>query len=445
MDNRHTENKIYDENSSLWREPIFQSLSPENNDYYSPSFHVSGSYQPVEKPARQRKRSGAFPTVLLCVLLCAICSTFSAFLVVRNYTYDIRQNHVVVVNGGEDSQLPVTTKMLPSGEDAEDAALSATDIYSLALSQVVGVNLTATANVFGQSTENVVTGSGFVVNVEGKYYILTNYHIVEYSVLYGYDISVVTGSGISYTATLVGGDETADIAVLHVNAAELVPVALGDSDSIAVGETVYAVGNPLGELTNTMTSGIVSALNREIRTSENQTINMFQMDAAVNTGNSGGPVYNKKGEVVGLVTAKYKNSGVEGLGFAIPINDVLDIATQLISKGYVSGRAYLGVAAGDVSLMASHYYGIPQGAYISEVDPGSCAELAGICRGDVITAINEEEIRSAGDLTRVLGRCSAGDSAEITLYRSGSFLTVSLSFDEKIGGSGAGAYSAFTN
>ena len=441
MDNRPMdyENKTYEESGGPWREPVYQSLSPERNDYYSPSFHVSASYHPVEKRTRPRKRSGSFPTVLLCVLLCTICSTFSAFLVVRNYTYDIRSS-VVVHSGSDDGQSVITTKVMPSGGAEEDETLDAADIYSMALNQVVGVNLTATANVFGQSTDNVVSGSGFVVNVEDKYYILTNYHIIEYSVLYGYDISVVTGSGATYTATLVGGDETADIAVLHVNSAELTPVILGDSDSIAVGEVVYAVGNPLGELTNTMTSGIVSALNREIRTSETQTINMFQMDAAVNTGNSGGPVYDKHGQVVGLVTAKYRNEGAEGIGFAIPINDVMDIATQLISKGYVSGRAYLGVMAGDVSIMASHYYGIPQGAYISEVEPGSCADNAGICRGDVITGINEDEIYSSGDLTRALGRCAAGDTAEIYLYRSGNYLSVTLTFDENQGAAAGSAY-----
>ena len=192
------------------------------------------------------------------------------------------------------------------------------------------------------------------------------------------------------------------------------------------------MGNPLGELEFTMTIGYVSALDRIINTEANAAaINMFQLDAAINSGNSGGPVYNSLGEVIGVATAKYSSSGVEGLGFAIPINDAASIANDLITKGYVTGKAYMGVSLDNrYNSMYSQYYGMPIGAYVASVEEGSCAETAGIQTGDIITELGGNVIESYTDLKAALKQFSAGDTTELTLYRAGESMELSITFDE---------------
>jgi len=202
-----------------------------------------------------------------------------------------------------------------------------------------------------------------------------------------------------------------------------------------VGDTVYAVGNPLGELAYTMTRGMISALDRDITTQdsttrESKTVNMFQFDAAVNSGNSGGPVYNEYGEVIGVVTAKYSNAGVEGLGFGIPINDAVDIANELIEHGYVSGKAYMGISVQTVSSEVARYYNMVEGAYVYTVDSMSCAAKAGLQMGDIITAIDGKEIKTSSDLVSAKKKYKAGDTAKLTVYRGGKYLELSITFDE---------------
>lgn len=183
-----------------------------------------------------------------------------------------------------------------------------------------------------------VSGSGFIASSDG--YIITNYHVIQNAYEGNFDINVMTHDGTKYIATVVGTEQDNDIAVLKIDAEGLNPVTFGDSDELAVGDTVYAVGNPLGELEFSMSTGHVSAKDRAITTEESATpINVFQIDAAVNSGNSGGPVYNDQGQVVGVVNAKYSATGVEGIGFAIPANDAVSIANDLITKGYVTGKA----------------------------------------------------------------------------------------------------------
>ena len=201
--------------------------------------------------------------------------------------------------------------------------------------------------------------------------------------------------------------------------------------AVTTGDMVYAVGNPLGELEFSMTTGYVSALDRVINTQENESINMFQIDAAVNEGNSGGPLYTSDGSVLGIVTAKYSSSGVEGLGFAIPVNDVRTIADDLITKGYVTGKAYMGVTLDNrYNSMYSQYYGMPLGAYISSVNPGSAAEKAGIQAGDIITAVGDYAVNAYDELRLVLRRFSANDTTVVSIYRSGAELQLTITFDE---------------
>ena len=313
----------------------------------------------------------------------------------------------------------------------DSAALTASAIYAQACSQVVGVTTEVTyTNFFGMNSSSAVSGTGFIVSEDG--YILTNYHVIELAAQNDKDVNVILYDGTRYTASIVGYEKYNDVAVLKIDATGLKPVSFGNSDSLSVGDLVYAVGNPLGELDFSMSTGHVSALDRAITSDESGVaINMFQIDAAVNSGNSGGPVYNAAGEVVGIVTAKYASTGVEGLGFAIPINDAVKIASDLITKGYVTGKAYMGVQIDQrYNSLYSQYYNMPLGAYVYSVEDGSCAEKAGLLAKDIITRLGDQDITGYTDLTSALHGFSAGDTTSMTVYRGGEEVTLTITFDE---------------
>ena len=305
--------------------------------------------------------------------------------------------------------------------------LSATEIYQLACKQVVGISTTVTGyNMFGQLTKNAVSGTGFIISEDG--YILTNNHVVEGA----RDVTVKLYDGSEYTAKVVGTEgRDSDVAVLKIEASGLTPVTLGNSDAMEVGEKIYAVGNPLGELTYTMTSGIISALDREIATDRNVNVNMFQLDAAVNAGNSGGPVYDAYGRVLGVVTAKYQSTGIEGLGFAIPINDAVAIARELIDHGYVTGKAYFGIVVTTMSEADAQRYNSKAGVYVTSVNEGSCAGKAGMQQGDVILELGGKAVANTSELASVKKDYKAGDSCEVTVWRSGQTLKLTVTFDEE--------------
>ena len=315
-------------------------------------------------------------------------------------------------------------------------------LYAANLASCVGITVNTTVNIFGQTTTSAASGSGFVLTQDG--YIVTNYHVIEDAV----DDSSVTievsfASGDKYTAQLVGGEKDNDVAVLKIDATGLQAVTLGDSDQLVVGESVYAIGNPLGELTYSLTDGIVSALDRLITTSstnengqtETTTLNVLQTNCAINPGNSGGPLFDSYGNVVGIVSAKYtqSQSGVsaEGLGFALPINDVKEILSDLIEHGYVTGKPYMGVQVKDVSDEAQRY-GISAGAAVAYVADGSCAQKAGLQVNDIIIAIDDTAIDSSTALTAALStNYKAGDTATLTVLRNQEPMKLTITFDEK--------------
>ena len=261
-----------------------------------------------------------------------------------------------------------------SGAVSSDAA-----VYAAAVNSVVSINTINTAsragvNIFGQPVQSASSGSGFILNSDG--YILTNYHVVQDASA----VEVTTYSGEVLQARVVGGDADYDIAVLKVDASGLQSAALGDSDTLNVGDRVLAIGNPLGELTFSMSGGMVSSVNRAINVSGTP-FHMIQTDTSINPGNSGGPLLNTAGEVVGIVSAKYSSSNgkaVEGIGFAIPINDVRAIVQDIIDNGYVTNKAYLGVTAGTVNAQMAQQGGLAQGVYLYAVDPGGAAAAAGL-------------------------------------------------------------------
>ena len=247
--------------------------------------------------------------------------------------------------------------------------------------------------------------------------------------------------GTVYEGTRIGADTENDIAVLKINASGLRAVTLGDADSIAVGEDVVIIGNPLGELTYTMTRGIISALGREIDTGDGP-IEMFQIDAAVNSGNSGGPAFNAYGQVIGIVTAKYAASSVEGLGFCVPVNQAAESADDLIRYGYIRGRATLGISYTDASEAYQYYLRLlgtrvkdqlsKTGIYITAVDASSAAEKAGISKGDFITAVDDTAVQSAEDYRALMKTKKPGDTVTVTVFRAGEELLMQIILQEEV-------------
>ena len=305
-----------------------------------------------------------------------------------------------------------------------DKLLEPADVYAQNVDAVVAINTEGSQNVWGQTTRFAASGSGFIITKDG--YVVTNHHVIENATT----ITVTLTSGESYPAELIGSDEENDVALLKIDAADLPVVSIGDSDDLQVGAQVAAIGNPLGELTNTLTVGYVSALDREINT-DGTPINMLQTDAAINSGNSGGPLFDMYGNVVGITTAKYASSSIEGLGFAIPINDAMKIVADLKMYGYVIGRPYFGVYTDDLTVTMASYYNLPVGVYVTSVVEGAAADKAGLQGGDIICSIDGKRCQTQTELSSIMKQYSAGDTAQVEIYRSGEYRTVSITFDEK--------------
>ena len=282
---------------------------------------------------------------------------------------------------------------------------------------------------YGQNQVESGAGSGVIISSDG--YILTCAHVVD-----GASTITVTIDDKDYTATLVGEDTTSDIAVIKIDADGLTPATVGNSDGLKVGQSVMAVGNPLGELGGTVTGGMISALNRSVTiqgSSSVNTMSLIQMDASVSPGNSGGGLFNMNGELVGIVNAKSSSSDAEGLGFAIPINDAIKVAQELLENGYVTGRPYLGITylavtdAQTASQLGVNAYGV----YVVEVVKGGPAEKAGLQAGDRIVSVDGTEIASKDDLGTLMQKHAAGDTLSITIAREGQMQTVNVTLGEK--------------
>ena len=302
------------------------------------------------------------------------------------------------------------------------------EVYAANVNSTVGITTSVTTNFWGFQTTSAASGSGFILTGDG--YVLTNYHVIESS----NSISVTLYDGKSYDAVLIGYDESSDIAVLKIDAEGLTPVVLGDSDNLNVGDSVVAIGNPLGELTFSLTSGTVSALNREITLSNSVTMNLIQTDCAINSGNSGGALFNLYGEVIGITNAKYSGSGsgasIDNIGFAIPINHVRGIVESIIENGYVA-KPYIGVNVSDVS-EETMGYGLPAGAAVRAVSEDSPAEKAGLQVNDIITAVNGKEISGRTGLSEAVSAASVGDTLTLTVYRQGNTISVDVTVGEQI-------------
>lgn len=308
--------------------------------------------------------------------------------------------------------------------------MSPAEVYATNVQSTVGITTAVTTNYWGYQTTSAASGSGFILTEDG--YVLTNYHVVEGSSA----ISVAMFDGKSYDAKLIGYDQNNDIAVLKIDATGLTPVILGDSQNLNVGDSVVAIGNPLGELTFSLTSGSISALDRQVTMQNGTTMNLMQTDCAINSGNSGGALFNMYGEVIGITNAKYSGSGssseasIDNIGFAIPMNQARKIFENIIEKGYYA-KPYIGVSVIDVSA-ETQSYGLPKGAAIKEIVSGSPAEAAGLQVNDIITSVNGAAIASSQELVNAIAACEPGDVLNLQVYRKGQMVEISLTVAEQV-------------
>ena len=309
-----------------------------------------------------------------------------------------------------------------------DSVPNVTQEGGLSLQEIYDKNISSVVSISCQSQVSVFSGTGVILTESG--YIVTNNHVVDGAE----SITVLLHDERSYTARLVGADEVTDLAVLQITAEDLTAAEFGDSSVLRVGDSVAAIGNPLGEeLRGTLTNGIVSAINRDIAHS-GRTLTLIQTNAALNSGNSGGPLINCYGQVIGINTLKIgaftDSAGVEGLGFAIPTTTMKEIVEQLIQQGYVSGRPTLGIRGESLSSFYQYYYRMPAGLYITELEEHSDAAAKGIEPGDILTAVNGERITDMDTLKSLLLSFEVGDTVTVTVYRKGTLYDVTLTLHE---------------
>ena len=365
------------------------------------------------------KQKGAIKIVALC-LVCALLGGLA-----QPIYSSVTGGNETTIYTGDRTPTQVDTASVDTSKE-----LTTAEIYAKYVNSCVGITVDiVSTNVFGQTVTGAAAGSGFVITEDG--YILTNYHVIDGA----NSIKVTFDNGKEYTATYVGGEEKNDIAVIKVDATGLTPVVIGKSSDMLVGEQVTTIGNPLGELTFSESTGIISALDRSITMSDGRQMNMIQTDCAINSGNSGGPLFNSHGEVIGIVSAKYSSgsnsssASVEGLGFAIPMDDVANMVSDLVKNGYVTGKPIMGISVADVDESVTSY-GVPQGAIIRVVTPDLCGAKAGLQAGDIVTKIDNTDVTSASDLTSAIGNYKPGDKVTLTIFRSGETKTVEVTLEE---------------
>ena len=400
-----------------------------------------GTSEKKSKPAKKAKTNGFMKkavAVLLAIAIAAASASITAALINSRWDERMWQTEKQFQNQIQDLQDQIDALSRANGNSLSGSpvtsvsGLTPAQVYAQNVDSVVAIStVVKQTSYFGQTSEGTSAGSGFILSKDG--YVITNYHVVEGASA----IQVILHNSTEYPAKLVGHDSTNDVAVLKVEAQDLPAVTLGSSSDLIIGDMVVAIGNPLGELASTQTVGYVSGIGREVSTDGLTSISMIQTDAAINPGNSGGPLFNMKGEVIGITTAKYSGTttsgaSIEGIGFAIPINDVVAMIDDLIDYGYVTG-AYLGVSVQNVDAASAAMYNLPSGAYVAEVVEGVSAHRAGVQPKDIIVDLGGYEVTSVTTLTRALRNFRAGDVTTITVVRAGARITLDIELDEKPG------------
>ncbi len=425
-------------------------MSDYNNNPYR--------YDPYSHGYEPKRKSGSAARVvalLMAVVLLSGITTFgiqSAMNAKAQQELDVRFDQLAqqLQQFPASSAMAVTTTPAPAIVDGNSAnptarpvvtgdAMTISDIAEAVRPSIVGVRVTGqTRRRFGQSPGNTTLseGSGVIMSSDG--YIMTNYHVIEYSQMEGAGITIVLSDAREFGATLVGGDQTSDLAVLKVDASGLPAAKMGTSSNLRVGDTAIAIGNPMGlEFAGSVTSGIISAIDRTIEVEDGISLAVIQTDAAINPGNSGGALLNDRGEVIGINTVKISSTGVEGLGFAIPIDSALPVLNDLRDHGKVTGRPSLGVLNPiAVDEMSARIYGYPLGVFIEETAEGGAAQRAGLLAGDIITELDGIQIRSINDINTVKEQHKVGDTISVKVMRYNEAvrnyeeMTASLTFQE---------------
>ena len=420
--------------------PYVINHAPQNTEPYRPANTYVPPVPPQEppvKPKKEKKVHSKFWKRVLCAVLAVVVVAGSCVITaeVVNDRWEDRmdrfEDSVEARFAQMQEQIEASQKLPGTIPAYPQYVTSPGAIYQQNVQAVVLITaeVTAVSGMFGQTTTGISSGSGFVLTENG--YVVTNHHVVDKATA----VTVTMYDGTEYQAEIVGSDSTNDVALLKIEEdVTLQAVTIGSSTALGVGDQVVAIGNPLGELTSTLTVGYVSAKSRDV-TTDNTTINMIQTDAAINSGNSGGPLFNSQGEVVGITTAKYSGNSssgasIEGIGFAIPIDDVMPLVNDLMNYGYINS-AYLGVMVSDMDTATASYYGLPVGAYVQEVTPGNCAEKAGLQAKDIIVALGGYKVKNISELTKALRKFKAGETTTITVFRNGQELELSITLDEK--------------
>ena len=399
-------------------EPPRYTTEPQQSQYTNP-------YTP-EPPKPQKKKGSAGKVIALalcCSLIGGVLGAVGGILAAQASQPDESGSNTSILEGHRENavidinQIDTSKQMTPA------------EVYAANVNSTVGITTSITTNFWGYQTTSAASGSGFIYSADG--YILTNYHVIEDS----NSITVSFYDGTSASAALIGYDESNDIAVLKVETENLTPVILGDSDNLNVGDSVLAIGNPLGELTFSLTAGAISAKDRQVTLSSNVTMNLMQTDCAINSGNSGGALFNLFGEVIGITNAKYSTSSsseasIDNIGFAIPINHIRPIVDSIIEKGYIS-KPYIGVSVTDVS-QETQSYGLPQGAAVKAVVENSPAAAAGLQVNDIITQVDGTAITGSSDIVSIVSKCQVGQVLKLTVYRQGATIELEITVGEQI-------------
>ena len=386
-----------------------------------------------------KSHSGIIAILLIAVIMLIGTITLLGFLNIKMFQELNQKESGQEVNICFDSQQTEPTTAVTGGLVQIDAVQTATapsvslpplatEAAGLTLQEIYVKCIPSVVSIITQTRTGTATGTGVILTEEG--YIVTNHHVIEN----GEQITVQLTDDRVCSALLVGEDKTSDLAVLQISADGLTSAEFGDSEALRVGDSVVAIGDPLGvEYRGTMTDGIVSAINRNVNVN-GRTMNLIQTNAALNSGNSGGPLINSCGQVIGINTIKIgafaDSAGVEGLGFAIPSSTVKDIVEQIITQGYVSGRPWLGITGESLSLFYQRYYRLPSGMYISQVAQNSNAARAGITEGDILISIDGTRVYSQSDLDTLLYNYSAGDTVTIVIYRGGYTMQADIVLEE---------------
>ncbi len=421
----------------------------QNNDWYE-RYSTPSSDSDVHTPKRRGGKGVRISTLIVFTMVAVLLGGLLGGLYTRQYVGEqiaaltAQQSQAAAKSALNDTTTSSSSELTTASTSGFASTFSKAQIIELTAPSVVGIDTyyTASGYAFGNgnnSTDNsqqvqVGSGSGIILTSDG--YIVTCKHVVDGAET----IKVILNDDSEHDATLVGSDSRSDLAVLKIDATGLTSATLGDSDMLTVGEDVIAIGNPLGELRGTATSGIISALSREV-TVENNTMSLIQTDAAISPGNSGGGLFNASGSLVGIVNAKASSSNAEGLGFAIPVSSVKTIIANLIDHGYVLGRAYLGVYTQNVTLspgtsdwgsglFGNYFSSESSSVQIAQIVSGSAAEAAGLKVGDLILKVDDTDVSSNTALASIIAGYNAGDTATLTIQRDGQEQAVTVTFGE---------------